>query len=244
MVIFINMRKVLAFLIGIVLVLPAVAQETVIRDPNAQVRPVTGYHGIHVSSAIDLYLSHGDDEKVVVSAKDIQLRDRIITEVVDGILIIRLDGKWWRHFGNNKLKAYVSFKTLDQVTASGASEIYVDGVISGGSLALHLSGASGFKGSVNVGELQLSQSGASDSQLTGQVSGHMSIHTSGASDVKGYDLTVDACSVQASGASDVQITVNKQLDADLSGASSVYYKGSGVVHESHTSGASTVAHKS
>jgi len=237
------MGRIFAIFVGAMLACSARAQQTVIADPNAQLRPVKGYHGVRVSSAINLYLSQGQEEKVVVSAKDVKLRDRIVTEVVDGILVIRLDVKPWHRLGNNKLKAYVSFTALDQISASGASDVYVDGVISGDRLSLDLSGASDFKGAIKVNELLLDQTGASDSQITGQVGGQATIRTSGASDVKAYDLVVDNCSVHASGASDVRITVNRQLDADLSGASSVYYKGEGVIRESHSSGASEVAHK-
>src|ERR1700735_1730294 len=109
-----TMGKVLVFFVGCLLALSVHAQQTVIQDPNAELRPVKGYHGIRVSSAIELYLTQGQEEKVVVSAKDIKLRERIKTEVVDGILIIRLEGSWkWWHFGNNKIKAYVSYTTLD-----------------------------------------------------------------------------------------------------------------------------------
>src|ERR1700753_683998 len=202
------MGKVLAFLVGCLLVTSVHAQETVIEDPNAELRPVKGYHGIKVSNAIDLYLSKGEEDKVVVSAKELKIRDRIKTEVVNGILIIRLEGKWW-HMGNNKLKAYVSYTMLDEITATGASNVYVDGVITGDKLDLNLSGASDFKGAVKVNQLSLDQSGASDSHITGQVSGTATIRSSGASDVKGFDLVVESCSAHASGASDIRITVNK-----------------------------------
>ena len=240
-----SMSKVVAFFAGCLIVMSVRGQETVIRDANAQLRQVKGFHGIRVSSAINLYLSQGSEEKVVVSASDIKIRDRIKTEVVDGILIIRLEGsmRWW-HFGNNKLKAYVSYTMLDEITATGASDVYVDGVITGDKLTLDLTGASDFKGAIKVNELSLHQSGASDSHLTGQVAGMATIHLSGASDVKGYDLVAEACSAHASGASDIQITVTKELNADASGASDIYYKGSGVLRESHSSGASSVAHKS
>jgi hypothetical protein len=238
-----TMAKILAFFVGCLLVLSVRAQETVIQDPNAELRPVKGYHGIRVSSAINLYLSQGQEEKVVVSAKDIKMREKIITEVVDGILIIRLEGSWkWWHMGNSKLKAYVSYTTLDEITASGASDVYVDGVIAGEKLTLNLSGASDFKGAVKVNGLSLDQSGASDSHITGQVSGTATIRSSGASDVKGYDLVIEECSAHASGASDIRITVNKQIDADATGASSIYFKGAGVLRESHSTGASNVGH--
>jgi hypothetical protein len=233
------MRKILFILWLGLLGLSSRAQQTIVHDANAELRPVKGFHGVEVSNAIDLYLSKGDEETVAVSAKDIKWRDRIVTEVVNGILRIRLEGKGWT-VGNNKLKAYVSFTTLDQIKASGASDVYVDGVIAGDQLSLDLSGASDFKGAVKVGSLRLDQSGASDAHITGIVSGKTTIRSSGASDVKAYDLVTDDCDVHATGASDIRITVNKGLSADLSGASSVYYRGEGVIRESHSSGASNV----
>jgi hypothetical protein len=233
------MRKTLLFLAAGFLALAANAQKTVVHDQNAQIRPLKGYHGIEVSDAIDLYLSHGDEETVVVSARDIKWRDRIRTEVVDGILRISLPKHGWS-MGNLKLKAYVSFTTLDRLTASGASDVFVDGVIAGDQLSISLSGASDFKGAVNVKQLRMDQSGASDAHLTGAVSGLASIHSSGASNIKGYDLVTESCDVHASGAADIRITVNKELSADLSGSSNVYYKGAGVIRQTHSSGASNI----
>ena len=76
----------------------AVAQNPkVINDANAQKRTVTSFHGIAIQSGIDLYLNQGGDEAVAVSASDRDVRDRIVTEVEDGILHIYLDDKW--HWG-------------------------------------------------------------------------------------------------------------------------------------------------
>lgn len=236
------MQRGMVFVLACLLGLSGWAQKTVIHDPNAQVRPVKGYHGIEVSDAIDLYLSQGDEEVVAVSAQDIKWRDRIRTEVVDGILKISVTGKLLS-LGNRKLKAYVSFNKLDRLAASGASDIYVDGVIGGDKLSISLSGASDFKGAIRVGELQLDQSGASDAHITGTVSGLATISSAGASDVKGYDLVVQDCNAHATGASDIRVTVNRELNAHATGASSVYYRGAGVVRESHASGASSVSKK-
>ena len=234
------MRKALLILLISFCVLGTQAQKTVIHDANAELRSdVKGFHGIEVSNAINLYLSQGDTETVVVSGPDIKWRDRIRTEVKDGILHIYLENN---HFslGNTKLKAYVSFTTLDRLDASGASDIFVDGVIAGNNLSVTLSGASDFRGAIDVKELKMTQSGASDAHITGAVSGMAMFESTGASDVKGYDLVTQSCDVHASGASDIRITVNKELSADVSGASSVYYKGDGAVKEVHSSGASTV----
>lgn len=232
-------RSLLLWLFGSLGVLAAHAQKTIIKDPNAEVRTVSNFHGIEVSSAINLYLSQGDQETVVVSANDVKWREYIRTEVENGILKIWLDQRKWSR-GNVKIKAYVSFTTLDKLGASGASDVFVDGVITGENLFIDINGASDFKGAVNVKNLRLEQSGASDAHITGVVSGLADIHSSGASDVKGYDLTVQNCAVHASGASDIRITVHNELTADVSGASTVFYKGDATLHEVRTSGSSAV----
>ncbi len=221
------------------------AQKTIINDPHAEARVARGFHAIEVSGAIDLFLSQGEQEAVAVSAQDPTMRDHIRTEVVDGVLRISFENGGWRSWGRGrKLRAYVSFTDLDKLGASGASNIYVDGVLSVKKLELGLSGASDFKGAVRVDELAISQSGASDVSITGSVGGLTTIRASGASDVKGYDLVTENCSVQVSGASDVRITVNKELNAHASGASSIEYKGDAVIKDLHSSGASNVSRKS
>lgn len=231
-------------LVGSMSLINLSAQKTIINDPNAEVRAVKGYHAIEVSDAVELYLSQGDLETVAVSAREIKWRDRIRTVVEDGVLKISVDKKGlsW-NTGNKKMKAYVSFTTLDKLRASGASDVFVDGVIAGNSLSLNLSGASDFKGAVKVNELRVEQSGASDVHITGMVAGLTAVNSSGASDLKGYDLVTDSCEAHASGASDIRITVNKNIHASASGASSIYYKGDATVSDLHSSGASTVSKK-
>ena len=239
------MKRFLLLVCSGMLFLAASAQRTVINDPNAELRPVAGFHGIRVSNAIDVFLTQGDKETVAVSASEDRWRDRIRTEVVDGILHIYVENKKGITFstGNKKMKAYVAYTKLDKLDASGASDIYVDGVIAGESLEISLSGSSDFKGAVKVGSLKLDQSGSSDAYITGTVAGLTTISSNGASDVKAYELTTETCTVNASGASDVRITINKELNAHASGASSIYYKGNAVIRDLHSSGASSVSKK-
>jgi len=223
----------------------AIAQNPkVINDANAQKRTVTSFHGIDIHSGIDLYLNQGGDETVAVSASDREVRDRIVTVVEDGILHIYLDDKWhWNwNWGNRKLKAYVSCKVLDQLTASGGPDVFIDEAIKSQKLDLHLSGGSDLHGKMDVGELTIGQSGGADAFISGSAS-QLNVHVSGGSDFHGYDLAVDDCHAQASGGSDVYVTVNKELDATASGGSDIHYKGSGSVRESHTSGSGSVSRR-
>lgn len=238
------MKKYFISILAVLFVIGANAQKTIVNDANAEVRTLnSSFNKIMVSGGIDLYLSQYETESVAVSAATDQYRQNIKTIVENNTLKIYYDGgKPWSS-GNKKLKAYVSFKTLEKLNASGACDVQVQGTIQVPALVLDLSGASDFKGSVKVSTLGMELSGASDIKIDG-TAGTVSIQSSGASDVKGFDLVTDMCTAKASGASDINITVNKELNASASGASDIFYKGDGVIKDMHSSGASSVAKKS
>lgn len=236
------MKKFLLSLLVLVIASGALVAQKIIKDPNAEKRNVSGYHGISVSSDIDLYLSQGE-ESVAVSASDTKYRDRIKTEVKDGILKI-----WYEYnsnsniniqWGNHKMKAYVSFKDIDKLTCSGGSDIAVDGSIKVNALTLHLSGGTDFEGKVEADELKVKASGGCDVAISG-VAKKLDIYASGGSNFKGYELAADVCNLVANGGSDVQITINKELNANARGDSNVFYKGNGMIRDLKTSGSSSI----
>jgi hypothetical protein len=232
------MKKISILLLFIAFVAAAFAQKT-INDANAEKRNISGYHAIEVSGGIDLYLSQGN-EAVAVSAGSAEHRDRIKTTVENGVLKIWYEWKS-NHvridWGNRKLKAYVSFKSLDRLRASGGSDVIVDGSISVTKLNMHISGGSDFSGKVELDELQVDASGGSDVSVSGKTS-RLMVDASGGSDFSGYQLSADICTVEASGGSDIYITVNKELSAQASGGSDVFYKGNGLIKNIKTSGSS------
>lgn len=235
--------KKLCFLFCLLCLLAGVRAQKIINDPNAEVRNVRSFTGIDVSGGIDLYISAGD-EAVAVSASKPEYRDRIKTEVENGILKIWHDSKWGVSIsGNKNLRAYVSYKTLKSLGASGGSDIMVDGVINGSDLAIRVSGGSDFKGAVTVSTLTVRQSGGSDVRIAGKAT-TIDVDVSGGSDFKGYELMVDVCSLEASGGSDIEITANRELSANASGASDIRYKGKPVVKDARASGASSVKARS
>lgn len=237
------MKKILLSLVAVFTLASTYAQKT-INDANAQVREAKGFTAIKLSSAFDVYISQGD-EGLAVSASDLKYINNIKTEVSGGTLRVWYDAggmKGWNS-GKLKLRAYISFKDLNKLDVSGACDVYLDGAIKLDDLKLVLSGASDLKGKLVVGKMEIDQSGASDLTLGGTV-GQLKIESSGASSFKGFELVTEFCDAKASGASDIKITVNKELNVNASGASDIDYKGSGVIRELKTSGASSVQRKS
>lgn len=238
------MKKILLFLLVFISGFSSGAQNTLVIDPNASVRNLSGdFNAIKVSDGIDLYLSQSDDMAIAVSAADEKFKEGIKTTIENNTLKIYYEGDKGLRFKNRKLRVYVSFKSLEKLHASGACDVIVTGSISVPDLSMELSGACDFKGMVNVNTLKIELSGASDLRISGAAN-TVDIESSGASDVKGYELVTDFCNAKASGASDIYITVNKELNANASGASDIHYKGTALIREMHSSGASNVSRKS
>jgi hypothetical protein len=235
----------------------------VIYDENVQVRKLPSFTSIRVSSAIELFISQSNKTEVAVSASSDEYRNRIITEVDGGTLIIRMaDNRWWKWGNENyRIKAYVSVKDLYAITGSGATNIKIvnglsaeklkinlsgasdmKGDIKAGTLLADLSGASSFKGTVQANALSVKGSGACDFEASGS-GDDLIMDLSGASSVKMYDYLVKGASVDASGASSVKVNVSGMLKVHAIGASSIDYKGSATIKDMHSSGASSVKHR-
>lgn len=215
-------------------------------DANAEVRSVKGFTGVEVSGAIDLYLSQGKEEAVAISASNPEALSRIKTEVRNGKLHIYFDGSGWNWktwSNNNKMKAYITFIELHKLEASGACNIKTADLISSDDLKIQLSGASDFTGEVKAVKLKLDASGASNFRISGTAE-NANIDASGACDIKAYDLKTEYLKVDASGASVVRITNNKELSAEASGGSTIFYKGTGLIRDISTSGGASVKRKS
>jgi Putative auto-transporter adhesin, head GIN domain len=216
--------------------------QTIINDKNAEVRNVGSFTGIKVSGGIDLYLSQSDNYALAVSATDEKSRDDIKTEINNGVLTISYVGGPVRGNMNRKLRAYISFPSLQSIEASGACDISFSNLFKSSAMKIRLSGACEVKGPVAIDDLQLELTGASTVKVNGTVQ-NLKIDASGASDVKNYDLVADNCIATMSGASDAKITVNKSLSVRASGASNFYYKGNPDRKDVNSSGASNISQR-
>jgi Putative auto-transporter adhesin, head GIN domain len=222
---------------------PAFAQQTVINDINAEVRSVQDFSGIKISGGIDVYLSQGDSYSLAVSAIEDKYRDNITTEVRNGILVISYNNDHFRlSSGDKKLRAYISFKTLESLEASGACDLVITGTLNATAMLIKLSGACDIKGLVKIEDLTLNLSGASTVKISGTAE-NLNLTASGASDVKNYDFVIQNCVAKLSGASDVSLTVNNSISASASGASTLHYEGNPDKKEVVTSGASSISQR-
>lgn len=221
----------------------SMAQNKVINDANAVKRQAKDFHAIRVSSGIHLYLSQGNEEAVAVSASDAEYRDRIKTEVSNGVLKIYFDKEgWnsWHDWSKRKLRAYVSCKVLDELKASAGAQVEVDGTIKSTELFFDFSSGSNFTGAIQVDRLKMDQSSGGQATVSGSAT-QCTVDISSGGEVKAYDLITDVCSADISSGGSLKITVNKELSASASSGGQVHYKGSGMIKDISTSSGGEVS---
>jgi hypothetical protein len=232
------MKKILASVLFAGITTLTFAQKT-INDPNAQRRAASNYHGVAVSGSIELFLTQSNEESVVVSADDPKWRDRIVTEVKDGILHIYLENRNKIQFdwGKNSkgLTAYVSVKNIDYLSSSGSGKMHIEGNLKSDKLKVNISGSGNMEGELAVKDLSIGLSGSANVDVTGNAE-NSDFHISGSGNIRSYDFTTAFCKAHISGSGNVRITVSKELSAHISGSGNIFIKGDGMIRDYSASG--------
>lgn len=194
-------------------------------NAGRQTRHISGFHGISVSSGIDLYLTQKSVEEVAVEAESEDL-DKIITEVESGILKIYIKEKSWFNMSWNSKprKVYVSFKTLEKLEASAGSDVISEGRLKLDKLNLDASSGSDVKLELEVSDLSVGSSSGSDISLKGTANSIQADASSG-SDIDASELQSKICDASVSSGSDIKVNVTEKLDASASSGGDISYSG-------------------
>ena len=235
-------KSFLSFLLLAGIVTASFAQKT-INDPNAEKRTVAGFHGIDVATGIELTLTKGTNEQVAVSASETEFRDKIVTEVVDGILKIHYETKTGainRRNENKKLRAYVSYKSLDHLTVTTGAEVNIDGVLEATTLDLKANTGGVVEGEVSIGTMNVDQNTGSKITLSGKVD-KLEAEGSTGSKFMGEDLKTNTCSAEMGTGAGIYISVDKELNVRANTGGYVKYKGNAGIREVKTNTGGTVS---
>ena len=198
--------------------------------------PVEGFSRLAISHSFEVNVTVGDEPSLTLRIDD-NLEPNLSVGVTDDVLRIGLLPR--TTVSNATLEADVTVTLLEAIEGSGAVGIHLSAPIVGSALDLQLSGASELDGPMDIASMTGVMSGASEVTLSGRV-GTLDIEASGASDLAMLDLEVDALRVNLSGASSAEVSVNDSIEASLSGASTLRYRGDPDVSTLDVSGASSI----
>lgn len=193
------------------------------------------FTGVKSSAGIDVYLTQGTENKVVVET-DENIQEYIETSVNNGMLKIGTRKNIRRA---KSRKVYVTFKELDKIEASSGSSIKGNSVIKSQNLSLKASSGAEIELEVFSQDLDIKASSGADMKISGK-SSSLTAQASSGSDINAKNLLVLNCIAKASSGAEIDVNVKEKIDANASSGGEVNYYGDPTVSNSKKSSSGSV----
>jgi len=215
-------------------------QDSITGDGNvvSQTRDVPVFSGIKVGSGIDVFVTQGENQSVVVEA-DENLQDWIRTGVNGSVLHIYTD-KNIRLAKTKKIN--ITCKTIDKIDVSSAGDVTGLSPFKTDKLDIDMSSAGDLKFEMEANEITISISSAGNVVLKGRTD-TLKADLSSAGDLNAFDLEAKYGDVSVSSAGNARVFVTEEASFHSSSAGDIDYKGEPRVKEIQTSSAGTVNKK-
>ncbi len=194
---------------------------------------------VDISTKVIINIKEGVQPGIVLDGYENVLK-HIKTKVENNELKLYtdLDGTWAVDYSGTTLT--ITMPVISLLTMSGAPNAEIHGNLSGKEFKIDVSGASNVKiDSVNLDNFLVQISGAGNISVSGGSAKNASYEVSGASNVKAFPLQTLETKISISGAGNGEVTATQKLDAEVSGASKIKYKGHPAISQS-VSGASSL----
>lgn len=178
-------------------------------------RELKSFNSIEISGSFKIVIEKSEQHSLIIKT-DENLIGNIITEQKSNNLKIYTRENLW---SESQIQITIFAENITEITSAGAGDIYYN--------------------NVNNGNLKLSVSGSSQVTLSG-VTNNFSVEGSGAININAGKLIADFVEVNFNGACSGDVYVGEELEANLSGASTLGYSGNPVRVKSNPTGVSTL----
>lgn len=189
-------------------------------------RAVSNFKGVASGGPLNVQISMGNNESIRFEGDQEAIAD-LITEVKEGILIIRPKTKWsdWsRKYRRPDITVFITAKKITSLTLSGSGNIEVLNPINCSELATTLSGSGSIKAKANTRSFAGVVSGSGTVSVSGKAD-NSTLTVSGSGNFQGKSFAVNTISVQISGSANVYVNASKEIDAVISGSGNIVYSG-------------------
>jgi hypothetical protein len=205
---------------------------------STEEKTVEAFDEVEVHGAIDVYVTQGELKPVRIEADENLLQ--YIEVKQRGRKIEVRSRRGYNLKPTADLKIYVTSPRYTKIDVSGACDIIGETRVSSDDrLRLLVSGAGNIKMEVDAPEVSANISGSGSVKLAGKTR-DFSCDLSGAATASCFDLLAENVKVDISGAGDADVYASMKLDASVSGAGSVEYKGNATDVNQNVSGAGSV----
>ncbi|MDC6386949.1 DUF2807 domain-containing protein [Flagellimonas taeanensis] len=204
-------------------------------------RSVGDYDGVSLAGWFDVDLVAGNEGEITLKGES-NLLEHIITEVKDGVLVIKTEkgmelkpSSW-----NSGIMITVPIESISSVSLSGSGDIVGKTTIETERFSTRIAGSGDITLAVQAKEVEASLSGSGDINLSGRTT-DFDVMVSGSGDIKAYELEAEFVKATVSGSADIKVTANQSIDAKVSGSGDIHYRGNPKKINSKSSGSGDIS---
>lgn len=204
-------------------------------------RSVGDYDGVSLAGWFDVDLVAGNEGEITLKGES-NLLEHIITEVKDGVLVIKTEkgmelkpSSW-----NSGIMITVPIESISSVSLSGSGDIVGKTTIETERFSTRIAGSGDITLAVRAKEVEASLSGSGDINLSGRTT-DFDVMVSGSGDIKAYELEAEFVKATVSGSADIKVTANQSIDAKVSGSGDIHYRGNPKKINSKSSGSGDIS---
>jgi hypothetical protein len=193
-----------------------------------EVIAVSGFSGINFKAVGKIMLSQGESESLTIQA-DPEVRERIHTEVKDGVLHITQETDWkdWTGFrliDKGMVTFHVVMKEINSLKIAGVGSVDC-AEINTDALSLTISGPGTLTiGTVKANTLNVEISGVGSVDIAGSCV-EQNLMLSGAGNYQGARMESARTTAKLSGVGNARLWANETMDATISGVGGIEYYG-------------------
>ena len=231
-------RTYLITLLGILVAGVALAQ-------SEETRNLSSFSRISAQEGIDVFIKAGNKEEARVIARSHDL-DEVKTEVSGDRLKIHIDnGSRWGNNGRVDVDVYVTYKSIEALSASSSASIDSEGTIKANGdfdvsvsssgdinakivgideLEIEASSSGDVRLDVEAKEVEANVSSSGDIEIEGTAE-YQDIEASSSGDYNGYDLMSREVEASASSGASIKVNASEKIRGRASSGASVRYKG-------------------
>jgi hypothetical protein len=197
------------------------------KGPEATKNPTLSYFNaveVDVPMEITVNVQPGAQPALQITGYE-NLLDEIRMEVRDSTLhITRPSG--WDFASDRDMKGTITVPSLVDLALAGSADAEIHGNITGAAFDLDIAGNDRvIIDNINVPHFTTSISGLGHLTVKGGTVALAEYDMSGAGNIKAFDLQTNDTKASISGACSADVTAQHTLNADISGAGHVHYKG-------------------
>jgi hypothetical protein len=206
---------------------------------KSEERAVSSFKNVEVSGSINVYISQGDFKPIRIEGDENLLPYIEVREEGDHLIVRNKPG--YNINPTEDMRVYVTAPVYSTIEVSGSGDMNGQTkIVNPENLELQASGAGNIKMDVDAPKISAEVDGSGNIDLKGETK-EAELTISGAGHAHCYDLLSESTTISISGAGSAEVFASVKLDAEVSGAGNVSYKGNAANVVQHVSGVGSVS---